>query len=893
MMIRRDSKLKLVKKVGVLVLGAALVFTQSGMSALAAGVENHEKIESEVSLEDESDVMEEATVAVVGNDEDIETSTEESSEEDTTESEETTQNSEDMQETFEMQKSCTGVTVHMSAPDGVFPEGAYFEVREVSNREEKDIDKAISEIRDSSEKVKASYNYDITIYDEDGNEIEPDTSFGQVSVTFSMDEVKDSNLQAKVYHIEGSGDELSAEELETSVSGDEITALTDGFSYYTVEFIYEGTLCYTLNGDDRVALSVILEACGIDANGEITDVESSDDTLFKGVKESGIWYICALKAFVTEESLTVTIDGKVYTIKVTDDTNPLEQIKYIVPGISGELDTDDYTVLVTTETDIELEEGKFYVVKEDCRLSGKVTVKASEGQDEAAKLILCDGKTLTAEKGITVNSTNKLDIYAQSTDDSMGALEAGGENNQAGIGGSESNAAGTIAIYGGKITATGGGNAAGIGGGNNGNGGTITINGGIVTAKGGLFAAGIGGGKDGNGGAITINGGTVTATSERQGAGIGSGYKGSIDSSNAISIYGGTVTATGGARGAGIGGGDSAANPNITINGGTVTANAGNGGAGIGSGIDGTAASGEIVIIDGTVTANGSTGGAGIGGGRAASMGKIVIYNGTVIANGSSGGVDYGGAGIGAGARGAASTDKTITIKGGDITATGYSGGAGIGGGNGSNNIGEITITDGKITARGSDGAAGIGKGKGDGTVDVSTDPKFGNITPEDLAKGNLPKIADKKPSKNEMSHEKAEDDSNSSDVIVYNEPLMRSVKGGNSITGLCTFAKQGPLCVAAFKAATPAGFREAFSFNLNLDATGKSPLNYGKKSGRLVLTIPKQYRKAGRVFAIIGIDRKGKVKIFYDNDTSDETFTTNLNMDGYAFSVIYSSKTI
>ena len=891
MMIRRDSKLKLVKKVGVLVLGAALVFTQTGMSALAAGVENHEKIESEVSLEDESDVMEETTVAVVGNAEDIETSTEESSEVDTVEAVETTQNSEDIQETFEMEKSCTGVTVHMSAPDGVFPEGAYFEVREVSTREEKDIDKAISEIRDSSEKVKASYNYDITIYDEDGNEIEPDTSFGQVSVTFSMDEVKDSNLQAKVYHIEGSGDELSAEELETSVSGDEITALTDGFSYYTVEFIYEGTLCYTLNGDDRVALSVILEACGIDANGEITDVESSDDTLFKGVKESDIWYICALKAFGTEESLTVTIDGKVYTIKVTDDT---EQITYIVPVLGGvdEKTIGYYTVLETTDTDIDLVEGKFYVVKEDCRLSGKVTVNASVGQDEAAKLILCDGKTLTAEKGITVNSTNKLYIYAQSTDDSMGALEASADN-QAGIG-SRDNAAGTIVIYGGKIKATGGNFTAGIGGGNNGNGGTITINGGIVTAIGGYRAAGIGGGNNASSGEITINGGTVTATGGIQGAGIGSGYNGSIDSSN-ISINGGTVTATGGGNAAGIGGGHTAANPDITINGGTVTASGQNGGAGIGSGYDGAAASGEIVIAGGTVTANGSTGGAGIGGGRDASMGKIVINSGTVIANGSSTGDYNGGAGIGAGGNGVAGTDKTITINGGDITATGYGGGAGIGGGNGSNNIGEITITDGKITARGSNGAAGIGKGSGDGTVDVSTDPKFGNITPEDLAKGNLPKIADKKPSKKETSHEK-EEDSSSDAPTVPSEPLLKNFRsgnaaGGNSIRGLCTFETQGPLCAAIFKTSTPMGFREAFSFNLNLDVTGKNAPNYGKKAGEIVLTIPKKYRKAGRVFAVMGMGRNGKVKIFYDSDTSDETFTSNINIEGYAFSLIYSTK--
>ena len=119
---------------------------------------------------------------------------------------------------------------------------------------------------------------------------------------------------------------------------------------------------------------------------------------------------------------------------------------------------------------------------------------------------------------------------------------------------------------------------------------------------------------------------------------------------------------------------------------------------------------------------------------------------------------------------------------------------------------------------------------------------------------------------------------------------LMQSF-GGKTLSGICTIEKQGALCEAAFKAATPKGFTEAFSFNFNLNATGKSKPNYDKKSGKLVLNIPAQYQNPGRTFAIIGIDKNGMTKIFYDKDLDDKTLSAEIDIDGYAFSLIYSDK--
>jgi len=194
-------------------------------------------------------------------------------------------------------------------------------------------------------------------------------------------------------------------------------------------------------------------------------------------------------------------------------------------------------------------------------------------------LILDEGKTLTASKGIDVSEGNSLTI------DGKGTLYATGDNVDAGIGGGEYKSGGTITISGGTVTAKAGNYGAGIGGGKGGSGGTITISGGTVTAKAGGYGAGIGGGSQSeSGGTITISGGTVDATGGYYGAGIGGGKSGS---GGTITISDGTVDAKCYAYGAGIGGGSFGSSGSITINGGIVKAFCGSDAAGIGSGKDG------------------------------------------------------------------------------------------------------------------------------------------------------------------------------------------------------------------------------------------------------------------------------------------------------------------
>ena len=282
-------------------------------------------------------------------------------------------------------------------------------------------------------------------------------------------------------------------------------------------------------------------------------------------------------------------------------------------------------------------------------------------------LILCDGASITINEGFFVNEGATLHIYCQSFENKMGKLISNNtKEDWPGIGGKDGHM-GTLIIHGGDITASGGKYGAGIGGRGGYPGKNITIYGGKIKATGGEGGAGIGGGSGCKGDNITIYGGTITANGGKFGAGIGGGDTGSDGGCN-LTIHGGTINATGGISGAGIGSGEGDCEQvTITINGGTINAK---------------------------------------GGPYSTSYGSTNVF--------------HGGAGIGGGERG---NITSITINGGNITATAQNDGAGIGSGPGADQIGTITIIGGVIHAYGGNaqqiystqyGGAGIGGGGGD-----------------------------------------------------------------------------------------------------------------------------------------------------------------------------------
>jgi hypothetical protein len=185
----------------------------------------------------------------------------------------------------------------------------------------------------------------------------------------------------------------------------------------------------------------------------------------------------------------------------------------------------------------------WYVVDEDLTFDSRLFAQCN------IHLILTDGHTLTAHKGIDVSASlsKSLTIYGQSAQ--TGTIIVDNPNAYfAGIGGG---------IDPDELTE------------NNPNGyfnSPITINGGIINVKGGTYTAGIGASCQASPLSlempITINGGNVTATGGNWAAGIGGGRRSSV---YPININGGTVHATGGTGCVGIGRGAVSANePVIT-----------------------------------------------------------------------------------------------------------------------------------------------------------------------------------------------------------------------------------------------------------------------------------------------------------------------------------------
>jgi hypothetical protein len=278
----------------------------------------------------------------------------------------------------------------------------------------------------------------------------------------------------------------------------------------------------------------------------------------------------------------------------------LEPVEYV--DAEGKTHTvTDYVEITSQNVVTEWETGWYFV-------NEKMTIEDYVNVSGDVNLILGDGKTVTANKGVYVPVGASLTIWGQTKE--SGELDAFGGFNEPGIGGGYGNNkdpnCGTIIVNSGGIIAKSKGIAAGIGGAYYGNGGNVTINGGAVVAeqktRGG---AAIGGGENGDAGTFIMNGGYVVASARGDSAansgaaGIGAGASGKA---GVIQINGGILLAYGGIGYPGIGSKDNTG-AEIVITGGDIYACGGDHSAGIGSGSGG--AGGVITITGGQIYAEG------------------------------------------------------------------------------------------------------------------------------------------------------------------------------------------------------------------------------------------------------------------------------------------------
>lgn len=168
-----------------------------------------------------------------------------------------------------------GVAVTVTAEEGIFPEDATLSVKTVSKKEEKAATAAVDKVRDTDRNIAASYTFDIKILDADGDELQPPEG-KNVYVSFQTSEVKEELLTPEVYHIDDSNAKPEAELLKSKDKGDIVTAETEGFSTFQVNFTYDG-ITYSLPANtNSVTLDQILDKVGI--TGRVFRVKTDPET---------------------------------------------------------------------------------------------------------------------------------------------------------------------------------------------------------------------------------------------------------------------------------------------------------------------------------------------------------------------------------------------------------------------------------------------------------------------------------------------------------------------------------------------------------------------------------------------------------------------------------------
>ena len=148
------------------------------------------------------------------------------------------------EEAFYAEKELSGVLITVQADSGVFPDGATLRVRKLSKVEEQKVDSAVKEkLQENQENLLQSMIFDISVLNQEGEEVQPDTAKGEVTVQFSHIPFlqEDAEKQISVFHldsVDAAAEKLAAEKIEEKESAVEVSA--EHFSLFAVSLVRKG-----------------------------------------------------------------------------------------------------------------------------------------------------------------------------------------------------------------------------------------------------------------------------------------------------------------------------------------------------------------------------------------------------------------------------------------------------------------------------------------------------------------------------------------------------------------------------------------------------------------------------------------------------------------------------
>ena len=195
--------------------------------------ETETESDSETEDEAESETEESETIEEAEDTEESEDSEEESETEEVLEVSEVSEESAESEaesEPLSVTQNIGGLNICIDAPKGVFPKGTYAKIYELTDAGAiNSIENAVAEELEDTQTITSIRVFDITMYDADGNEIQPDTSYGNVNVSIKNINTSDD---MEVFHVEDSHDSVDA--VDATVLSGEVCFEAEHFSSYAV-----------------------------------------------------------------------------------------------------------------------------------------------------------------------------------------------------------------------------------------------------------------------------------------------------------------------------------------------------------------------------------------------------------------------------------------------------------------------------------------------------------------------------------------------------------------------------------------------------------------------------------------------------------------------------------
>ena len=253
---------------------------------------------------------------------------------------------------FHEERILDGIRISVSADAGVFPKGSVLKAKKlVKKADKKKVEASIEEkLKEEDSTLAESFIFDISIRDKDGEEIQPDTSQGEVKVSFEQLDLSalQEGKELAVFHL----DEVEAEaekleDVEVKHAEEKVEVTAEHFSVFVVSFInkaYKDVKSVGMIADNALMLKDLFGEDNL-FNGDFSEVQAvssdHDDIVSVSKNDDGEVLLKALKE--GEAMISVTSkDGDVKNFRIIvqkpyDQGRIGQNMTYIVSGEEGKM----------------------------------------------------------------------------------------------------------------------------------------------------------------------------------------------------------------------------------------------------------------------------------------------------------------------------------------------------------------------------------------------------------------------------------------------------------------------------------------------------------------------------------------------------------------------------